>query len=315
MAESFGSDPERYDRARPRYPEAMVGAIVAASPGRDVLDVGCGTGIAAGQFQAAGCTVLGVDVDERMAEFARRHGIGVEVAAFESWEPDGRAFDAVIAGQTWHWVDPVAGAVKAAQVLRPRGRLAVFWNVFQPSAEIRQAFSVVYRRVVPDWPRNPWARPALDAHAAISRRRPKGSGRRGRSLSPSSGGSTRSGPAPGTNGATRWLPMVDASQFAPAKLEALLASTGAAIDAWAAVSRCGTPPWCSRRRASIPADRLPTFTPRWAASDHSTHLVRADRTLLREGGSFEQRGAGAHPAAPAARAEQAARRRRATPAC
>jgi hypothetical protein len=33
VAESFGSDAERYDRARPRYPAAMVEAIVAASPG------------------------------------------------------------------------------------------------------------------------------------------------------------------------------------------------------------------------------------------------------------------------------------------
>ena len=67
VAESFGLDPGRYDRARPRYPDAMVQAIVAASPGPGVLDVGCGTGIAARQFQAAGCRVLGVEPDARMA--------------------------------------------------------------------------------------------------------------------------------------------------------------------------------------------------------------------------------------------------------
>lgn len=38
MAESFGADAERYDRTRPRYPQAMVDAIIAATPGRDVLD-------------------------------------------------------------------------------------------------------------------------------------------------------------------------------------------------------------------------------------------------------------------------------------
>src|SRR5215216_3551484 len=129
VAESFGLDPERYDRARPRYPDALVEAIVAASPGPDVLDVGCGTGIAARQLQAAGCQVLGVEPDTRMVDFARRSGLQVEVATFEAWDPAGRAFDAVIAGQTWHWIDPVAGAAKAAQVLRPGGRLALFWNV------------------------------------------------------------------------------------------------------------------------------------------------------------------------------------------
>jgi enoyl-CoA hydratase/carnithine racemase len=35
-----------------------VDRIIAASPGRDVLDVGCGTGISARLFAAAGCRVL-----------------------------------------------------------------------------------------------------------------------------------------------------------------------------------------------------------------------------------------------------------------
>ncbi|NDU73931.1 methyltransferase domain-containing protein [Actinomadura sp. DSM 109109] len=152
IAESFGSDAERYDRARPRYPDALVKRVVAASPGPHVLDVGCGTGIEARQFQAAGCTVLGVEPDERMAAFARSGGLEVEVATFESWGAAGREFDAVIAGTAWHWVDPVAGAVKAARVLRPDGRLAAFWHVFELPPSVADAFAAVYRRVVPDSP-------------------------------------------------------------------------------------------------------------------------------------------------------------------
>src|SRR5690242_21958161 len=71
VAESFGAEAGRYDRARPSYPAALVERIVAASPGRRVLDVGCGTGIVARLFQAAGCEVLGVDPDARMAEIGR----------------------------------------------------------------------------------------------------------------------------------------------------------------------------------------------------------------------------------------------------
>jgi SAM-dependent methyltransferase len=169
VAESFGSDAERYDRTRPRYPQAMVDRIVAASPGPDVLDAGCGTGIEARQFQAAGCKVLGVEPDARMADFARRSGVEVEVATFEAWDPAGRAFDAVVAGQAWHWVDPVAGAAKAAQVLRPGGRLAVFWHVFQPPPEVADAFVAVYQRVVPDPQFNLQAgtRQALDVYQVL----------------------------------------------------------------------------------------------------------------------------------------------------
>jgi SAM-dependent methyltransferase len=151
-AESFGSDPERYDRTRPRYPQPLVDRIIASIPGLDVLDVGIGTGVSAQPFRAAGCRVRGVEVDPRMAEFARGRGFEVEVARFEDWEPAGQSFDALIAGMTWHWIDPVAGATKAATVLRRNGLLALFWNVAQPPVELAQAFSDVYRRVVPGTP-------------------------------------------------------------------------------------------------------------------------------------------------------------------
>jgi SAM-dependent methyltransferase len=166
-AESFGADPDRYDRTRPRYPDALVGQIAAASPGPDVLDVGSGTGIAARQFQAAGCQVFGVEPDARMADFARRTGVESEIAKFEDWDAAGRTFDLVIAGQAWHWVDPVLGAAKAAQVLRPGGRLAVFWYVFQPPADVAEAFSAVYRRVLPDTPLGRGIMPGLEAYSAF----------------------------------------------------------------------------------------------------------------------------------------------------
>lgn len=152
VAESFGVDPDRYDRARPRYPEALITRILDTSPGRDILDIGCGTGIEARQFQEAGGTILGVDPDERMAAFARTTGVEVETSTFEAWDPAGRTFDAVIAGQAWHWVDPVAGAVKAAQVLRPGGRLAVFGHAFDAPAEVTEALAAAYAEVAPDSP-------------------------------------------------------------------------------------------------------------------------------------------------------------------
>jgi SAM-dependent methyltransferase len=174
LAEAFGADPERYDRARPRYPDALVQRIIDAGSGLDVLDVGCGTGIEARQLQAVGCTVLGVDADTRMAEFARRTGVEVEVARFESWDPGGRTFDLVVAGQAWHWVDPAAGAAKAAQVLRPRGRLALFWHVFDAPAEVAGAFTEAYTRVAPDnpiigWPTSDGQQPntAVDLYVSI----------------------------------------------------------------------------------------------------------------------------------------------------
>lgn len=137
VAESFGVDPARYDRARPRYPSELIERIVAElPPGARVLDVGCGTGIEARQLAEAGCIVLGVDPDERMAAFARQTGVDVEVSTFEDWDACDREFDAVVAGQSWHWVEPLAGAEKAADVLRSGGRITMFAHVFQAPDEI-----------------------------------------------------------------------------------------------------------------------------------------------------------------------------------
>jgi SAM-dependent methyltransferase len=167
VAESFGTDAERYDRSRPSYPQTLVDRIVLEGIGRDVLDVGCGTGIVARQLQAAGARVLGIDPDERMAAVARRSGVEVEVATFESWDPAGRTFDAVIAAQAWHWVDPVAGAAKAALALRPGGRLTVFWNAFRAPPSVNAAFTAVYQRVLPESPIHQHGMPGPDGYQVL----------------------------------------------------------------------------------------------------------------------------------------------------
>lgn len=166
-ARSFGADAERYDRTRPRYPQAVVDRITAASPGPALLDVGCGTGVAARQFRSAGCRVLGIEPDERMARLARRDGIEVEIATIEDWDPAGRRFDAVVAGQTWHWVDAPAGTAKAARALRAGGRLALFWNVAQPPAEAARAFAEVHNRLLPETLRLPEGRSAMDGYSPM----------------------------------------------------------------------------------------------------------------------------------------------------
>src|SRR5438067_1336749 len=143
-AGSFGEDAAQYDRARPSYPAQLVDDLLADEPKR-VLDVGFGTGKAARLFAGRGCQVLGVEPDARMAEVARRHGLDVEVTNFEDWDPAGRAFDLLVSGQAWHWVDPVAGPTKAGAALRPSGRIAVFWNLFEHEEQIHAAFDHVYK--------------------------------------------------------------------------------------------------------------------------------------------------------------------------
>ncbi len=148
-AESFGAIAPLYDRYRPQYPPTLVDALLADNP-QDVLDVGCGTGIAARLLADRGCTVLGVEIDARMAELARGKGIEVEVAPFEAWEDAGRRFDLVSSAQAWHWIEPRAGALKAASVLRPGGRIALFWNLGDPPQAVRERIEPIYARLEPE---------------------------------------------------------------------------------------------------------------------------------------------------------------------
>jgi len=149
-AKLFDQEAERYDRYRPRYPHAVIDALLGPEPsGLKVLDVGCGTGIAARQIAERGANVLGVDVAPRMAEIARSHGIDVEVGAFEDWEPAGRTFDRVTSAQAWHWLDLPVATAKAASVLRPGGRLGLIWNCGSPPDDLADALTEVYASALP----------------------------------------------------------------------------------------------------------------------------------------------------------------------
>ena len=146
----FDQEAEAYDRSRPSYPQTLIHEVLGPSPrGLSVLDIACGTGIAARQMAARGAGVLGVELNAGMAEIAKRHGIPTEVAPFETWDSAGRVFDRETCAQAWHWLDPEVGTHKAASVLRPGGRLCLFWNVGHYPDDLADALLAVYERILP----------------------------------------------------------------------------------------------------------------------------------------------------------------------
>ena len=97
----------------------------------------------------------------------------VEVSTFEGWDAAGRTVDAVVAGTSWHWVEPLAGAAAAAAVLRPGGVLVPFGHVYELPAAVAEALATAYRRAAPDSPLAARADPSgsmLDAYGALYER-------------------------------------------------------------------------------------------------------------------------------------------------
>jgi SAM-dependent methyltransferase len=146
----FDQQAECYDRCRPAYPPAVIDELLGPEPAAlEILDVGCGTGIASRQMAEQGANVRGVEVAPRMAAIARSRGIDVEVAAFEDWDAAGRTFDRVVSAQAWHWLDLPVSTAKAASLLRPGGRLCLFWSAGCHPDALADALAEVYAHLFP----------------------------------------------------------------------------------------------------------------------------------------------------------------------
>ncbi|HMG41993.1 MAG TPA: class I SAM-dependent methyltransferase [Acidimicrobiales bacterium] len=157
----FGEDAVGYDDARPSYPAALVDDLVGSvGASARVIDVGTGTAKATRLLAERGMTGVGVEADPAMAALAARHlapypGWRVDVSDFEWWRPaDGDApADLITAAQAWHWVQPEVGLWRAHRLLRPGGRIAVFWNLADgDDRPVRREIDAVYDEIAPGEP-------------------------------------------------------------------------------------------------------------------------------------------------------------------
>jgi SAM-dependent methyltransferase len=194
---TFDRDAERYDRARPVYPEKMFDDLVELAglrPDASLLEVGCGTGRATLPLARRGFRIVCVELGENMAAVARRNlapftRVEVVVAPFETWNAggdedakqgcgssarptsaSGRAgrgvtreqFDLVYAASAWHWIDPDVGYRKAAELLKAGGSLAIIGggHAFPKDAD-RFFFDIqdVYREIGEEYPDEQWPPP------------------------------------------------------------------------------------------------------------------------------------------------------------
>jgi SAM-dependent methyltransferase len=115
-----------YDAARPSYPQALYDGLPLS--GADVLELGAGTGIASEPLASRVGSLVVSDLGPRMlARGLGKHSWPGVVARAEQLPFRDGSFDLVCGAQMWHWTDDPAAA-EVARVLRPGGRLALWWN-------------------------------------------------------------------------------------------------------------------------------------------------------------------------------------------
>ena len=132
----FSNRVESYARYRPRYPDAVITFLAdtcGLSPSAVVADVGAGTGILTELFLRNGNVVLAVEPNAAMRGAAEAQLRGYQ--GFHSI--DGRAevttlptdsVDFAVAGQAFHWFEPVATRREFRRILKPGGLIALIWN-------------------------------------------------------------------------------------------------------------------------------------------------------------------------------------------
>jgi len=161
----FGKTARDYGRHRAGFPDAFFARLSSFGLGRAgqrILDLGTGTGTIARGLARRGSTVTGLDRSIAMMAEAQRldaeAGVHIDYIAAPA-EATGLAdasFDAVTAGQCWHWFDRAAAAREARRLLVGDGLLVIaHFDWVARSGNLVERTDRLIRAHNPGWPYAP----------------------------------------------------------------------------------------------------------------------------------------------------------------
>lgn len=163
-AQTFNQVAQLYDAARPNYPDELVKDVVELaqlSATAKILEIGTGTGKATLPFAQQGYTIHCLEPGNQLRAVAAENllpypKVTLETITFEDWPLQMAAYDLVMSAQAFHWVNPEIGYPKVAQALRPKGKIALIWNIAADAdTAITQQLDQVYLTYA-DWRLKPF---------------------------------------------------------------------------------------------------------------------------------------------------------------
>ena len=126
---SFGSVAQLYDQYRPG-PPPEVHHLYGDLAGKDVAELGAGTGLVARFLESQGAVVTAIEPDDDMRAVLEANSpeiVAINALAQELPFAD-ESFDVVVASSAWHWFPQPETSIEVGRVLRDNGRLLIVGN-------------------------------------------------------------------------------------------------------------------------------------------------------------------------------------------
>lgn len=155
--QGFTSESAAYSTGRPSYPLAIRQWLESAmdiGPGRNVIDLGAGTGKLTQMLHPAASVIAVEPVAAMRAEFTKQlPDRQVVSGTAEAIPAPSASVDAVVCGQSFHWFANPGAVMEIHRVLKPGGQLGLIWNVRDESVDWVAAITEILTPFEGDAPR------------------------------------------------------------------------------------------------------------------------------------------------------------------
>jgi SAM-dependent methyltransferase len=155
----FSDRVEDYVKYRPHYPKKILSYLrdlYTFGPGWVVADIGSGTGISTELFLRLGNTVFAVEPNPEMRSKAEEllagytNFVSVDGTAEASGLPES-SVDLIVAGQAFHWFDPVRTRTEFGRIARPGSVVALIWNERLIGSDFEREYEELILRFAGDY--------------------------------------------------------------------------------------------------------------------------------------------------------------------
>ena len=130
---TFDEDAERYNTFRPQYPEALFDKLIkdiGINNHSELLEIGLGTGQATKPLAKVGAEITAIELGAALVDKARKElqqytNVHVMAGSFEEIHLPVSHYDLIYSATAFHWVKEEYKFTKTAQLLKPKGYLAI----------------------------------------------------------------------------------------------------------------------------------------------------------------------------------------------